>query len=177
MLTIPEEISSCRTRVLAKAVEVYKILKETQSIKLLSIAKMEFEKGNFMEGVNLIQKIEPGTTGFAEGQNLIKLNQDKWCKQLVLRAKASLATKDYLGAAGYLKVINPESSCSNEALELLKEIDSKMTAEEKQNWEFKQKQYQDQVNLKKEEINCLKEIAVEYVKSQPKTATYNTIIK
>ena len=177
LLTVPEELTDCHTRVQAKALEAYKLLKEKQSVKLLANAKIEFEKSNFLEGMILLQKVDVASASYSEAQNLIKLNQEKWCKKLVLKAKSLVATKDYSGASIFLKEIKAESSCILEAQEIIKDIDAKITAEEKRVIEMKQQQYQDQIKLQRDVVNCLKDIAVEYAKSQPETATYNTIIK
>jgi hypothetical protein len=177
LLMTPEEVSSCFAKAQAKALEAFRLLKEKNSAKLLNSAKMAFEKGNYVEAFDLIEKIDPNSISFTPSQNLIKTNQEKFCKQLILKAKTAIAIKDYFGASETLKDLNPDSSCLKDAQELIKEIESKVSAEDKQNNEIKKLQYQDQVMLKKEEIIALKEIAVEYAKSQPKSITSNTIMK
>ena len=121
--------------------------------------------------------IDQTSSSYAEGQTLIKTNRENLCKTLVLKAKAAIAVKDFIGASLYLKAVNPDTSCLNEAQELIKDLETKFTVEDKRNWDLKVKQIQDQVDLKKDENSAIKEIAVAYVKSQPATMTYNTVIK
>lgn len=73
--------------------------------------------------------------------------------------------------------INPETSCYNEAQGIIKDIDSKITEAEKRDWEFKQRQYKDNIELEKNRINAVKDIAVAYYKSKPTTVNYSYIIK
>ncbi len=177
LLSIPEELSNCYKTSQLKALEVFKLYKEKQALKLLANAKMEFEKGNYTEGLNLLQKIDPSSAKYADSLNLIKDNRENICKQLILKTKAAIATKDFIGAATNLKLIPPDSTCLNEAQELMKDLETKFTAEDKRNWDLKLQQIQDQVALKRDEIAAMKEIAIATAQSQPKSVTYNNVIK
>ena len=106
--------------------------------------------------------------------------------------------------AEVLSQIDPLASCQPEIEEFIKSIDSKLKADEKARWEFKIKQYEDQIAKEKEQfriaeeksirddefrenqavrnleldkirVNAYREIAVEYAKNQPKTINYNNI--
>ena len=95
---------------------------------------------------------------------------------LIMNATSAIATRNYAVAILYLNVINPDSSCNAEAQKLVKEIDSKITAVEKRELEAKQKEYNDQMQLKRDSINAAKEIAIEYAKNRP-TVNYLLLIK
>jgi hypothetical protein len=75
-----------------------------------------------------------------------------------------------------LKDINPNASCYHEVELLTKEINNKLLADEKAQFEMALKKYNDKINLEKNRMEAYKEIAIEYAKSQPKILTYNTII-
>ena len=59
----------------------------------------------------------------------------------------------------------------------IKNIKTGIEYEEKKQWDFQMKQYNDAVSLEKQRINAIKEIAVAYYKSQPKTVNYLYIIR
>lgn len=103
-----------------------------------------------------------------------------------------------------LSSINPEATCQSEITVFIKNIDTKLKADEKARWKFKMKQYADKIAIKKDQIriaeekgkrddiyrenqsarnleldkiraNSYREIAVEQARNQPKTVTYNNI--
>jgi hypothetical protein len=177
LLSIPEELSPGYSTAQKKSLEVYKVFKEKQGIKFLANAKMEFEKGNFVEGLNQLQKIDPSSAMYVDSLNLIKEKRENICKQLILKTKAAIATKDFVGAATHIKSIPVDSSCVGESQEILKDLETKFTAEDKRNWDLKLQQIQDQVSLKRDEITAMKEIAIAIAQSQPKTVNYNNVVK
>ena len=74
-----------------------------------------------------------------------------------------------------LSTINPQSNCQIDVNTLMKTIDAKLKADEKARWQFKMKQYQDNIELEKININAYKEVAVEFARNLPRTVTYNNI--
>jgi hypothetical protein len=175
LMTVPEEVS-CYNKVQEKSIEAYNIFKEKQCNNLLALANLEFEKNNLNEGIDIIGKIDPSAKCYTNAQSLIKKNQEKLCKQFLLKSKTAIASKDYYNASNFLIQINPETSCYNEAQDILKEISSKITEAEKREWDLKQKQYKDNIDLEKRRINAVKDIAVAYYKSKPKTVNYTYLV-
>jgi len=106
-----------------------------------------------------------------------KAYQNQCCAELLQQAKAKSAAMDYDGALDILTEIDPSSICYNEQQTLMKSIENKISAEEKKQWDFQMKQYNDAVSLEKQRINAIKEIAVSYYKSQPKNITYNVLVR
>jgi len=106
-----------------------------------------------------------------------KAYQTQKCAELIQTAKTSLAANDYIGALNILSEIDPSASCFNEAQTLAKTAETKVDAEEKKQWDFQMKQYNDAVSLEKQRVEAIKEIAVSYYKSQPTTVNYNYIVK
>ncbi len=106
-----------------------------------------------------------------------KAYQTQKCAELIQKAKTSLAANDYVGALNILSEIDPSASCFNEAQTLAKTAETKVDAEEKKQWDFQMKQYNDAVSLEKQRVEAIKEIAVSYYKSQPTTVNYNYIVK
>lgn len=52
-----------------------------------------------------------------------------------------------------------------------------VNAEEKKQWDFQMKKYNDAVSLEKQRIEAIKEIAISYYKSQPTSVNYNYIVR
>jgi len=103
-----------------------------------------------------------------------------------------------------LMTIKPMAKCQPEVASFIGVIDAKLKADEKARWEFEMKQYADQVAAQKEQVriaeikskrddkyredqasrnseldrisvDTYREVAVEYLRNQPKTVTYNNI--
>ncbi len=106
-----------------------------------------------------------------------KAYQTQKCAELIQKAKTLLAANDYAGALNILSDIDPSASCFNEAQTIAKTAETKVDAEEKKQWDFQMKQYNDAVSLEKQRVEAIKEIAVSYYKSQPTTVNYNYIVK
>ena len=95
----------------------------------------------------------------------------------LLQAKAAwMSSKDENGAKKafeLLATINPNAKCQPIVNELFKTIETKLTAEEKKQWDLAMKIYQDDLNIKKSAIKAYRDIAVEYARNLPKTITLN----
>jgi hypothetical protein len=133
---------------------------------------------------------------------------DADCKLKLNNAKVAwIANQTLVGAenAGdIISSINPMASCQQEVDTLVKSIDSKLKADEKARWQFKMKQYADNIAAQKEQVriaeekskrdddyrenqskrnleldnirvNSYREVAVEHARNQPKTITYSNI--
>lgn len=101
------------------------------------------------------------------------------CKTKLSQANIAWSGQQNINTAeSVLKIlldINPNASCYNEATLLTKEINEKLITDEKVRLELALKVYNDNMNLKKQQINAYKEIAIEFANNQPKTVTYNNI--
>lgn len=101
----------------------------------------------------------------AEGEMKLQLAKAAW-----------LSSKDENGAKKafeLLATINPKAKCQPRVNELFKTIETKLTAEEKKQWDLAMKIYQDDLNIKKSAIKAYRDIAVEYARNLPKTITLN----
>jgi len=103
--------------------------------------------------------------------------QTQKCSELIQKAKTTLASNDFVGALNILADIDPSATCFKEAQTIAKTAETKVTAEEKKQWDFQMKQYNDEVSLEKQRVNAIKDIAVAYYKSQPTTVSYNYIVR
>ncbi len=106
-----------------------------------------------------------------------KAYQTQKCSELIQKAKATLASNNFVGALDILADIDPSATCFKEAQTIAKTAEAKVTAEEKKQWDFQMKQYNDEISLEKQRINAIKDIAVSYYKSQPTTVSYKYIAR
>ncbi len=104
--------------------------------------------------------------------------QNQKCAKEIQTAKATLAAKKYSEVLDLLGQIDPAASCFAEAQALLKDIEGKISEEEKKEWDLLMIRYQDAVALEKLRIDAIKQIAVSYQTASPakenKTAPVQT---
>lgn len=103
--------------------------------------------------------------------------QKKNCTKQIQLARNALATNDYAGTLNILSEIDPASPCFKESQAIAKSAETKVNAEEKKQWDFEMKQYNDTVSLEKQRVNAIKDIAVSYYKSQTSDINYTLIVK
>lgn len=78
--------------------------------------------------------------------------------------------------ASLLGGIEPMAACYNEAVALSETIKKKIEKDEKKEWDFKMRQYNDNIKQDKQIIEASKAVAVAYAKNQPNTIIYNHLI-
>jgi hypothetical protein len=133
---------------------------------------------------------------------------DAECKLKLNEAKVTWASAQNSSGAekagDILSTINPLASCQPEINNFIKSIEAKLKADEKEQWQFKMKQYADKIAMQKDQIRIAeekskrddtyrenqsqrnseldkirldnyREVAVEYARNQPKSVTYNNI--
>ncbi len=116
---------------------------------------------------------------FQEAQNkvieyyVLYINQK--CQELLQKARAAEAIRDYENALFYLSQIDPSSSCASNSLKLIKKIESEIDESERREWDFIIKKYNDEIYLRKLRIGAAVKIAESYYRrTQP---TYNITYK
>ena len=122
----------------------------------------------------------------SEGQSLLSRAKEAWAKD----PDASGAEVVY----PLIAAINPAASCYKEIDPFLKQVTNKLVADERRQWEFKMKQYEDakareqrdfeakeardarNAAIRKQEIEAARQVAVEYARNQPDVIYNNTIL-
>jgi len=99
----------------------------------------------------------------------IQLNKAKICWN------ANPNSKGATEVAALLENIEPLSTSFKEAYNLTETIRKKLETDEKREWDFKMKQYNDGLKLEQQIIESSKAVALAYAKNQPKTIDYNHI--
>ena len=105
----------------------------------------------------------------SRSMEIYKAYQNQKCAVQVQQAKVLLAAQDYNGALTIIGQIDPSTPCFNAAESLAKSAADRVDEDAKKQWNFKMKQYDNAVDLEKQRIDAIKDIAVSYYNSQPKT--------
>ncbi|SFI51509.1 hypothetical protein [Halpernia frigidisoli] len=152
-----------------------KILKyyEENCTQIINKSSTLEKSGNYEESLALLLSIPESASCYKTAQNkslsTYKNFQKMNCTALIMQAKISIAEKDFNSAFTILSDIENTSPCSSESISLIKNIEAKISAEDKKQWDLQLKMYNDAVSLEKNRINAIKEIAVAFYKSQKRT--------
>ena len=85
-----------------------------------------------------------------ESLNAYQAWRDEVCEMALNKAQAAWATRDAKAAAQALEYVPTDGACVGKANALKKEIAAKLDAKEREEWEFKMRQYEDQQALREE---------------------------
>lgn len=135
----------------------------------------------FEEAIGLLMSVPDAASCYKQVQakaiEAYKGFQKKNCSKQMQLARNTLATNDYVGTLNILSEIDPASPCFKESQTMAKSAETKVNAEEKKQWDFQMKQYDDTISLEKQRVNAIKDIAVSYYKSQTSNINYSLIVK
>lgn len=106
-----------------------------------------------------------------EIEPIFKAYMNDICNRNLAAAQAVwIANPNSSGAneiSGLLADILPDAACYGDAQKLVKEIKTKVLADEKRDWNFQLKQWNDRVSLESQRINAYREVGVAYGNHQP----------
>ena len=116
---------------------------------VISDAQTMVKRHEYSAAIDLLNSVPPVCEACYkrakdESINAYQAWQDEVCRMALGKAQAAWATRDAKAAAAALEMIPSEGACVGEAEALKKEIADKLDAKERQEWEFKMKQYEDQ---------------------------------
>ena len=135
----------------------------------------------YEQAIGLLLSVPEGVSCYSQVQakavEVYKALQKQNCARQLQLANNAMATKDYAGTLELLSGIDPASPCFQDSQKVAKSIESKLNAEQKKEWDFQMKQYNDEIALEKQRINAVKDIAVSYYKSQTSDINYTLIVK
>ena len=112
----------------------------------------------------------------AKSIEIYKNYQSYRCGALLQQAQSDASQNDYSSSLSSLSQIDPSSKCGQAAKALMGKIEAKIDADNRQQFEATMMVYKDAVQLEKQRINAVRDIAVEYARNQPKPATNNYLI-
>ncbi|MDB4340167.1 hypothetical protein OAA13_00785 [Crocinitomicaceae bacterium] len=104
---------------------------------------------------------------------------DKACKGLMLEANNAWSAGQDVSAAENASVslgkIDPNSACYNDAQNLAGTIAKRIKELDQREWDFKLKEQQDEVDIRKADIKAARDIGVAYGENQPQSIEYNVV--
>jgi len=107
---------------------------------------------------------------------IYKAKIDKQCKILLTKAKSIWAAGQDLNAAysvsDILTQLDPNSSCYSEVLKLVTEVGKRVKEIDNREWNFKLKEQQDEIDIRKATIKAARDVGVAYGNNQPRIS-YN----
>ncbi|SIO51036.1 hypothetical protein [Chitinophaga niabensis] len=128
-------------------------------------------KNDYEQSLSILQSI-PDAAGncYQEAQKksleVYKKYQTLLCAKNITRAKSAIATNNYEEAQGALAQIDPSSSCYPEVKQLIAQISSKVEKRENQ-----------EIELEKQRVNAIKEIAKAYYANRVTVVRYNVLVR
>jgi hypothetical protein len=154
---------------------------EAQCQNIATQAETAAKKGDFQEAFAIIMAVPSEVSCSQDLSDLsiriYKEYQNKICKENMLEAQSRVSAGEYDAALDVLSDIDPSSVCYSEAKSTISKIESKVSAEKKQEWDFMLQRHNDEVSLQKERINAVKDIAVAYYKGKSRTYNYTVIVR
>ena len=172
LIAVPEVCKECYEKCMAKAIEVYQTMVEEEA--------RERQKQIDQEGNILVQQARSAWTA--------KRDYASAEKALELLSKVDPMAEAQKDAQALLAEINHHLRNAEAArAKAAKEAAEKAEAKEQRDWDFKVRQYEDNVAMERqlqkdntiiqrEQIAAAREVGVEYAKHQPKSVTYNNIM-
>lgn len=148
---------------------------------LVNKAKTLAVQEEYDEALALLSTYPESLKGYtvvaATMKNIFQQSQSKYCKEIMLAARAAYAQRDFEGASEIAASINSQSSCSAEAKQLLAQIKRTNDKEYNDRMAFEREQYRSQVALEREQIranermhsatmNAARDIAKSYYRRQ-----------
>lgn len=154
---------------------------ETKCTELIKKSDGFVKTQQYEQALGLLMSIPDAVSCYSQVQvkaiEAYKGFQKNNCAKQMQLARTTIVTKDYVGALNILAEIDPSSPCFKESQTMAKTVETKVNAEEKKQWDFQMKQYNDEVSLEKQRVNAIKDIAVSYYKSQTTDINYTVIVK
>lgn len=153
---------------------------ETNCSKLLQKAKVLAAQQQYEAALAELACFPASLPSYAQVvsvmMDIYKRYQNIRCERLIREAQGCIALKDYSGAIEYLVRIDPESRCNSECTRLLDSIKQQVDKEASEAIEHKFRVFDTLVDLEKQRISAIQDIAKSYYSNQP-AIHYTQIVK
>jgi hypothetical protein len=176
LTSIPDVCKECYDKAMALVPDVYQQYMDDQCQKDLAKAKSAFGSKNIEETMKWLSKIQPDTKCYEDAQTLYAEASTFYCKEALGAAQGYWAAQDAEKAAAELAKVSTDCDNYAEAQKLSAEIRAKLKEDEQKEWDNKVKQQdrqyelaqqaqQNEVEMKKAQIEAASQVATEAVKS------------
>ena len=169
LLAIPEVCKECYMTSQDLTVRIYKMKMENECLENIQKATVAKTNNEWDEAASYLETILPDVSCYDDAKVMLKEIEDHRCSEALGKAKGAWASMDSHEASKWLGEISADSKCYTEAVALGNEIKAKLKKDENQEWSFKLKEQQDNVDIKKASIKASRDVGVAYGENQPKT--------
>lgn len=140
---------------------------ETNCTKLMAKAESCASKKEYEEAIAILMSIPDVVSCYPQALKKSEVvyvaYQNQRCNELLQQAEASYAEHSYMYALSILSELQTfDTKCSVSAKTLIRNIEAKISAQEKREWDFMVKQQNDEVALEKNRVNAIRDIAKSY---------------
>lgn len=183
LTSIPEVCKECYDKAMGLVPDIYQKFMDDQCQKDLAAAKGAYGSKDIEKTMMYLSKITPESKCYEDAQTLYAEAESFYCKEALGEAQGYWAAHDAEKAAAALSKVS--SDCDNyaEAQKLSVEIRTKLKDDEKREWDNKVKeqdrkyalleqQQQNEVEVKKAQIEAAQMVATEAVKAGNWYASY-----
>lgn len=161
----------------SKIVEYY----NTNCDRILSQASSLYSAGDLEKALGVLSNVPEEVPCYekikAKAIEIYKAYTNKLCKQQLNEANSLVAKQDYSGALKILATIDPGSSCNQDVKSAITKVEGKVTEKERQDYSERMERYKNSVELEKERIHAVRDIATAYYNRTQPTYNYLMIIK
>jgi hypothetical protein len=154
---------------------------ETNCSNLLAKADACSKKKEYEEAIAILMSIPDVVSCYPQAlkksEEVYIAYQNQRCNELLKQAETYYAEHAYMDALSVLSELEVfNTKCSQEAKTLTKNIEAKISAQEKKEWGFMVKQQNDEVALEKHRVNAIRDIAKSYY-NQKINYNYTVVVK
>jgi hypothetical protein len=153
---------------------------ESKCADLIVQADGMAKRQSYEEALALLLSIPSEVSCYSKVQSksieIYKNYQSYHCGALLQQAQSDAAQNNYSSSLSSLSQIDPSSKCGPEAKALMAKIEGKIDSANRQQFQAAMMVYKDVVQLEKQRISAVRDIAVEYARNQPKPPSNNYLI-
>lgn len=160
----------------SKIIKYYNTTCNTIISKAITVSK----SNDFPQAISLLYSIPMEVDCHQTAQKYLidfyKSYQNRVCNLKIQDAKTKIANRSFSEAMGILSTLDPLTACKSESDKLIAICAKQVSEQELRNYNESLMRYKNETELEKKRIDAIKDIAVEYYRSQPQTIIYNRLI-
>jgi len=180
LMEIPIFAASCYDKAIEESIIIYKLKLQKDCQINLANARKEMSLGNWTEAIGLVQFYDPSLPCYNEALKLVNEIGLKKCTADITLAKGSIASRNYDDLGKHLSSASINASCKKEADIMISDLSTRISANEKRAFDLAYEKYnrdqklkEQNLSLKKLEIQAIRDIGAAYAKGRTTSVIYN----
>ncbi len=181
---VPEVCKECYDKSMDLSVKIFRDKLDNECQVNLTKASAAIAKDQWDEAADYISSYTPDMKCYADVKKLLDKIADHRCEVSLGKAKGAWASRDVEATGTYLSEIPTDSKCYLEAERVGNEVMAWVKEKDGREWKMAQKIQQDEIDLRKEELDVRKkaiaaarDVGIAYAKNQPKRIYNYTVIR